>query len=268
VYWLNTLHLPQSSLLKLPSFASRKLARRAQNHLVLGISIPAMLDPLHSSTPTDYLRTLLDLLTEFETYQERHSPDGHSSGSLGRTRLPAMFKRSNIGIPATKPKRSASGSAAEALALSPPSVDDLHAAASRSFSTNSFSSSAASFGAPTTPLSSSFASSFTSDGTSSDLLPHESYTLLLTPSLPFDPDYFETFAILAEVLIDVYLRILELVKTPETCTPVVKGLFEAVDKRVRKVMLEGLVKEVGEMARLEVKSEVAGVGRLVLGGLA
>ena len=100
-----------------------------------------------------------------------------------------------------------------------------------------------------------------------DLLPGEEYTHLLTPSLPFDPDFYETFATLCDVLIDCYTRIMSLVASPRECSPVVAEMFTKADARVRKIIVQGVVKEFEDSSRGGVKSEVAGVGRVVLGGL-
>src|SRR5271165_2598967 len=84
VYWFNTLLFNKQDLARMPSFDSRKLARRATNYLLLGLSLPTILD-LNSSTPSDFLRTLNALLAEFEAFQQIHPPDGTSSSSLSRT---------------------------------------------------------------------------------------------------------------------------------------------------------------------------------------
>jgi hypothetical protein len=90
---------------------------------------------------------------------------------------------------------------------------------------------------------------------------------LLTPSLPFDPDFYETFATLCDVLIDCYTRLMSLVSSPRECSPAVAEMFTKADARVRKIIVQGVVKEFEDSSRAGVKSEVAGVGRVVLGGL-
>ena len=100
-----------------------------------------------------------------------------------------------------------------------------------------------------------------------DLLPGEEYTYLLTPSLPFDPDYFETFATLCDVLIDAYTRFLALVPSPKDCSAPVAELFTKADSRVRKIIVQGLVRDFEEHSRSHVKTEVASIGKIVLGGL-
>lgn len=100
-----------------------------------------------------------------------------------------------------------------------------------------------------------------------DLLPGEEYIHLLTPSLPFDPDFYETFATLCDVLIDCYTRLMGLVSSPRECSPLVAEMFTKADARVRKIIVQGVVKEFEDSSRQGLKSEVAGVGRVVLGGL-
>jgi hypothetical protein len=118
----------------------------------------------------------------------------------------------------------------------------------------------------------SFSSPPTADHDS--LLPNESYTHLQTPSLPFDPDFFSTFATLCDVLIDCYTKILSMLSTPESVASagggqpsLVGDLFNKADARVRKIILAGVVREFEDSCRAGLKSEVGGVGKVVLGGL-
>lgn len=106
------------------------------------------------------------------------------------------------------------------------------------------------------------------------LLPNESYSYLQTPSLPFDPDFFSTFATLCDVLIDCYTKILGLLNSPESIVAAGNGfpmsvaeMFNKADARVRKIILAGVVREFEESCRQGVKAEVGGVGKVVLGGL-
>lgn len=225
----------------MPYFDSRKLARRATNYLLLGLSLPTILD-LNSSTPVDFLRTLNALLAEFEAFQQIHPPDGSSSSSLSRARLPQMFKRTNTGGKA----RRTSSAADIGLPMSNENETKLMAGSISS-------------------VASSAVTSFPSSD--NDLLPGEEYTYLLTPSLPFDPDFYETFATLCDVLIDCYTRLMSLIVSPKDCGPHVAEMFTKADARIRKIIVQGVVKEFEESSRSGVKSEVAGVGKVVLGGL-
>ena len=100
-----------------------------------------------------------------------------------------------------------------------------------------------------------------------ELLPGEEYVHLLTPSLPFDPDFYETFATLCDVLIDCYTRVMSLISSLSMCTNGIGELFAKADVRLRKVIISGIVKEFEDASRSGVKHEVAGIGQVVLGGL-
>jgi len=100
-----------------------------------------------------------------------------------------------------------------------------------------------------------------------DLLPGEEYTHLHTPSLPFDPDFFETFATLCDVLIDCYTKIMSLIPSPAMCTPGTGDIFAKADTKLRKVIVQGIVKEFEDASRAGTKAEFAGLGKVVFGGL-
>ncbi|KAI1607451.1 hypothetical protein PtrCC142_000396 [Pyrenophora tritici-repentis] len=245
IYWFNTLLFSKQDLTRLPSFTTRNQARRATHYLLLGFSLPTILD-LNANSPSDYLKALNALLLEFEQYQSIHPADGSTPSSLSRARLPQMFKRANMGMGmgmGSKGRRSSS-----ATGDFPPLTQ-----------TNSFTGSETG-GVDSPPTD--------------DLLPNESYTHLQTPSLPFDPDFFSTFATLCDVLIDCYTRILSMLSSPESVASagggvpsVVGDLFNKADARVRKIILAGVVREFEDSCRAGLKSEVGGVGKVVLGGL-
>ncbi len=244
VYWFNTLLFSKADLAKLPYFEARKLARRATNYLLLGLSLPTILD-LNASNPLEYLRALNALLLEFESYQQIHPPEGSSASSLTRARIPHMFKRATHA--STKGRRTSS--AAE-IGFPMHSSDPAELKSMVGGGSGGGSSSASSF-----PVS------------EQELLPGEEYTHLLTPSLPFDPDFFETFATLCDVLIDCYTRIMSLVSSPTMCVPGVGEIFHKADARLRKVIVVGIVKEFEDASRSGAKGEMAGIGKVVLGGL-
>lgn len=255
VYWFNTLLFDKPDLARMPYFDNRKLARRATNYLLLGLSLPVVVD-LNSSTPLDFLRSLNILLGEFETFQSLHSESGTAASSLSRARIPNMFRR---GTQSSKARRT---SGANDLGLGG-GIDypDTNGVGGLSSSGGlDGGSSAGADGQGGGPML-SFAAS------DSDLLPGEEYTHLLTPSLPFDPDFFETFATLCDVLIDCYRRLLSLLSSPRDCTAQVVELFTKADARVRKIIIQGAVKEFEDSSRAGVKNEVANVGKVVLGAL-
>ncbi|KAL8631775.1 hypothetical protein Q9189_002473 [Teloschistes chrysophthalmus] len=244
VYWFNTLLFSKVDLARMPYFEARKLARRATNYLLLGLSLPNILD-LNASNPLEYLRALNALLSEFESYQQIHSPDGASSSSLSRARIPQMFKRATH-VSVAKGRRTSSATEI-GLPISSSDPADLKLMVNNASTAGS--------------TSSSFLAS------EQELLPGEEYTHLLTPSLPFDPDFFETFATLCDVLIDCYTKIVGLVPTPTQCVPGVGEIFTKADSRLRKVMVQGIVKEFEDASRSGAKAEMAGVTKVVLGGL-
>lgn len=239
VYWFNTLLFDKPDLARMPYFDSRKLAYRATNYLLLGLSLPAVVD-LNSGTPLELLRSLNTLLTEFDSYQQIHTENGVNTSSLSRARIPNMFRRGAGG----KGRRQ-SGAA------------DMYTDASSS----SLASGSAVNSVPTSVIN------FGLGGEGNDLVPGEEYTHLLTPNLPFDPDFFETFATLCDVLIDCYTKLMSLLTAPKDCTPVIAELFTKADVRVRKIIIQGVVKEFEESSRSGLKQEVNNVGKVVLGGL-
>ncbi|OAL47132.1 hypothetical protein IQ07DRAFT_682619 [Pyrenochaeta sp. DS3sAY3a] len=241
IYWFNTLLFAKQDLTRLPSFNPRNASRRATQYLLLGFSLPTILD-LHANSPSDYLKALNALLLEFEQYQSIHPTDGSTPSSLSRARIPQMFKRANLNM-GGKGRRSSSA-AGDFPMLTP---------------SNSFTGDLSSFDSPPND---------------DVLLPNESYIHLQTPSLPFDPDFFSTFATLCDVLIDCYTKILSMLSTPESVATAGGGvpstmgdLFNKADARVRKIILGGVVREFEESCRAGLKSEVGGVGKVVLGGL-
>ncbi|KAI1778594.1 hypothetical protein F4818DRAFT_305270 [Hypoxylon cercidicola] len=238
VYWFNTLLFDKPDLARMPYFDSRKLSYRATNYLLLGLSLPAVVD-LNSGTPLELLRSLNTLLAEFDSYQQIHTENGVNTSSLSRARIPNMFRRGAGG----KGRRQ-SGAA------------DMYTDANSSLASGSAVNSV-----PTSVIN------FGLGGEGNDLVPGEEYTHLLTPNLPFDPDFFETFATLCDVLIDCYAKLMSLLAAPKDCTPLIAELFTKADVRVRKMIIQGVVKEFEESSRSGLKQEINNVGKVVLGGL-
>lgn len=245
IYWFNTVHFSRTDIGRIPYFESRKLSRRAINYLLLGLSLPPILDV--SSTPAEYLRALNALLVEFETFQQVHPPDGSSSSSLARARIPQMFKRA---AQAGAKTRRASSATEIGLPMQSSDPSDLKGM------TGNISSSASAAAVISFPHTEA-----------SELLPGEEYSYLLTPSLPFEPDYFETFVTLCDVLIDCYTRLASLISSPSVCTVGLGEMFSKADAKIRKIMVAGIVREFEDASRNNAKNEVFGVSRVVLGGL-
>lgn len=270
------------------------------NYFFLGLSIPAVLDvhpppqpqapaSANASLAVEFLRSLTTLLAEFESFQHLHPPEGNNSGPLSRTRIPQMFKRATQGGGKT---RKPSGPVATDIGLpmpqisfgSPPSTADASSHQAGTSPLDALPTSAG--GSISIPASQglglasgitglSFASSSSYPASlpaeahpNSSLLAGESpYIHLLTPPMPFVPDFFCVFATLCDVLIDVYQRLLQLVKSPSMCTVSVGEMFAKVDARIRKVIVGAIVRSFETAARESARREIIGVQRIVLGGL-
>lgn len=257
VYWFNTLLFDKPELAKMPYFDTRRLARRATNYLLLGLSLPTVID-LNSTTPLEFLRSLNLLLTEFESFQQLHSETGGATSTLSRARIPQMFRRAT---PSAKARRSSSAN--NEVIMEGPEGGAGGGPNGGSLSGPSSSNNGLSVG---NGLGGS-ASVVSFGQCEADVMPGEEYVHLLTPSLPFDPDFFETFATLCDVLIDAYSRLLSLLASPRECNAAVAELFTKADARIRKIIVQGVVKEFEDTSRAGVKTEVANVGKIVIGGL-
>ncbi|EXJ86226.1 hypothetical protein A1O1_06596 [Capronia coronata CBS 617.96] len=294
-FWFNTVRFSESDIAKLPSYTPNRLARRAVNYMLLGMSIPTILDvhpqPHAQSTAAtsaavaqDYLRSLSTLLAEFESFQQLHPPDGSTASSLSRARIPQMFKRAT----ATSRPRKSSGPVTDiglpmlSQTSSPPTFSEAgHHASQPSIDTttsgNTFASSTSTLvtPSPSAPLpSGSFPSTSAIplpapvDAPNSTLLPNEGpYTHLQTPPLPFTPDFFTVFATLCDVLIETYQRLLQILPSPAACTPIISDLFTKVDGRIRKVVVSAIIREFETASRDSAKKEMMGIQKVVLGGL-
>lgn len=238
VYYLTTLHFAPGSVSALPSMHPAKLGRRSTSYFLLGYSLPAMLE-LNSGSPMEYLKALLALLQEFETYQNLSGTDS-AGNSLGRGRMGQMFK-AGMGLGKGSGKGRRSSAATDSIAIDPQHTS--------------------SYGFPTSGLGSP--QEVTSPVNSSG---HD-FQHLITPSLPFDPDFGTTFATLCDTMIETYSNLLNLITSPDQCTASVGDTFAKADKSVRKILVANVMREFEENTRNGVKSEVAGLGKLVMGGL-
>ena len=52
IYWFNTLLFSKNDLTRLPSFTPRAQSKRATQYLLLGFSLPTILD-MHANSPSD-----------------------------------------------------------------------------------------------------------------------------------------------------------------------------------------------------------------------
>lgn len=317
VFWFNTVHFSRPDLSRLPNFSSTKLARRATNYLLLGLSIPPVLEvhpQNHSASSAaanaaaayDFLKILNALLGEFETYQQNHPPDGGTASTLSRARIPHMFKRATqvtssrsrrtssiggpeIGLPLQQnPSSHTSDSQrhhhhhhhhGSHSSTSPSSSDHNMAilnpnSSSMGLSITAPSQHPTSTSTPTTSLPTCSSSLFPAsvDLPNSTISPNEGpYTYLLTPPIPFSPDFYTVFATLCDLLVDAYQRILTLVNSPVVCAhgshQGLGEMFAKADARLRKVIVGAVAREFEAAARDGSKREILGVQRVVLGGL-
>ncbi|OAL37026.1 hypothetical protein AYO20_03795 [Fonsecaea nubica] len=296
-FWFNTVLFHENDIARLPSYTPHRLSRRAVNFMLLGMSLPTILD-FHPPQPTaatnaansaavahDYLKNLNTLLTEFESFQQLHPPDGSSASSLSRARIPQMFKRATT---TSRPRKSSGPVTDIGLpmlpATSPPSTvpEGGHHGSQPSIDTTAsgttFASSASTLVNPSPlapmpaavnfPSASAFPPPAPFDAPNSTLLPNEGpYTHLQTPPLPFTPDFFTVFATLCDALIDTYQRLLQILTGPSACTNMISDLFAKVDGRIRKVIVSAIVREFEQASRESAKREMIGVQKVVLGGL-
>lgn len=234
VYYFSTLHYTPANLSTLPSMHPLKLGRRSTSYLLLGYSLPALLE-LNSGTPLEYLKALSALLQEFETYQNLAGVDTTGS-SLSRGRVGQIFKSGmGLGKGAGKGRR-ASGTP-DSIALDASMMGMPGGMASP----------------PETPMP-------------VNPVGHD-FQHLLTPNLPFDPDFGITFATLCDTLVETYTNLLALIPNPELCSAAVGDAFVKADKSIRKILVANVMREFEDNSRANIKTEVAGLGRLVLGGL-
>ncbi|KAL1302259.1 hypothetical protein AAFC00_002680 [Neodothiora populina] len=229
IYYLNTMHYTPTNLSHMPSLLPTKISRRATGYYLLGTSIPPVLD-IASGSPVEYLAALLAVLTEFDTFQNL---ENGSSGTRGR--MGQMFKS---GMRMRTGRRSSATS--DSIHL--PDAD--HNASTAALDTMPM------------PPSASYGYHH-----------HPEFAYLRTPSLPFEPDFAVSFASLTDILIDTYDNLMQLIPGPEACTPALNEVFTKADKMVRKILVQNVVQEFGDTTRKEVKSEVAGLGKVVLSGL-
>ncbi|TKA79876.1 hypothetical protein B0A55_03667 [Friedmanniomyces simplex] len=241
IFYFSTLHYTPSSLhTTISSLHLHKLGRRAANYLALGYSLPLLFD-LHSGSPLEYLKALTALLQEFETYSGLDS----GSGSLSRAKVGQMFK-TGMGLG----NRSGMRSGRRTSAVTDSIAFDV--------------SKAGLLNLPGHPGADGGSSP--SEAPSPIMSGHD-FHHLLTPHLPFDPDFNTTFATLCDTLIDMYANLLSIIPSPDACTPIVGEAFAKADKAVRKILVANVMREFEDGTRQGVKTEVAGLGRLVLGGL-
>lgn len=235
VHFFNTLHYTPAALASLPSLNPQKLGRRATSYFLLGYSLPVLLD-MNPGSPLEYLKPLTSLLQEFETYQNMVGVE--NSGSLSRGRVGQMLK-SGMGLGKGAGKTRRASTTADAF------YDPIL------------------LGLPTPvssmPLPQDVPSSVNPTG--------YEFAHLLTPHMPFDPDFGVAFSALCDALVDMYTNIVHMVSGSEACTPSVAEAFSKADKSIRKILVSNVMKELEDNARSGARMEIGGLSKLVLGGL-
>jgi hypothetical protein len=220
---------------------------------------------MNSSSPLEYLKALSALLHEFETYQNLSGYDA-SGNTLSKTRMGAMFK-SSMGLGNRSGNKARRSSTVSQFAPPTPSLDNLESRQAELLGIPS-ASRQTSFGSSTSPGGNEATSPPPLADLSSPINPtnHE-FAFLLTPHLPYEPDFATTFGTLCDTLIDTYAKLLELITGPEVVGAQVSMEFGKADKAIRKVLVANAVRELEESTRSGIKGEVAGLGKVVLGGL-
>lgn len=242
IFYFSTLHYSNASLATMSSMQPHKLSRRATSYFILGYSLPAVLD-MNSGSPLEYLKALSALLQEFETYQTLSGYDS-SGSSLSRGRMAGMLKNGiNLGGRTGRSRRSST--AAESIVLDTSRGSDLLGI----------------------PRSAGSDASSPHDLTSPVIPTGLEFTHLMTPHLPFEPDFSTTFATLCDTLFYTYGKLTDLISGPDACGPGVGEAFAKADKSIRKILVSNVIREFEESTRAGVRAEVAGLGKVVLGGL-
>lgn len=278
VYFFNVMLTPRTDLAKVIYPDTKKLQKKAINFFTLGNSLPSILEV--GGPPLEYLKAFNHLLHEYETHislppSRQPTTRGHSSsisaggGGSGSSGSSANSALRNMSLPkffsrathSSKPRRgsSAAGGGAATPDLMPSSLERT-----RSASNSSDPMSSSGDMLPPLPLNLP-----PPPPAAPSLLPSfgDEYLYLTTPVLPFEPDYFETFATLCDVLIDVYSRVLGLVNTPQACVAGVGEAFLKADSKIRRLVVGGTLREWEDAVRSGVKREITGLGREVLGGI-
>ncbi|KAK5989596.1 hypothetical protein PT974_07850 [Cladobotryum mycophilum] len=223
----NTYLVNKPNLAYTPGFDPRKLSRKVTNYLLLGLAIPTIHD-LYSSMPLEFLCCLDSLLSEFDSFQQLHGDSSSSAASLTRARLPNMSRRPGVKYGGRRLPLQMW------LWMMPLRFHTLHS--------------------PRRASQLPLAMAVVTAALAKELHSYELCSL-------------RTFATLCDVHIDCYTRILVPVPTPRECSVSITERFTKVDSKMRKIIVQGVVKDFEGHSRTHVKSEVAGIGKVVLGGL-
>ncbi|KAK6535225.1 hypothetical protein TWF694_001693 [Orbilia ellipsospora] len=247
VYWYNTVQFTREDLPRRVQPDQRRLSKRATTFFVLGQSIPSVLD-LVTSNPMEYLKALNSLLTEFDAYQATHDGTSSSSASKGMGRV-KLWSTRNSGQKVRRGSSAAQGGIDGLYHFT--AMDALEKSRTGSFMHHN-------------PLHIPVTGHTSSNG---DDAGGDDYSHLVHSSLPFEPDYYETFATLCDVLIDAYSRVLTLINSPAACSVSVGDSFIKADAKIRKTVLSTVIREFEDASRTSIKSEIVSLAKNVLGSL-
>ncbi|KAF3907288.1 hypothetical protein ABW20_dc0110485 [Dactylellina cionopaga] len=247
VYWYNTVQYTREDLPRRVQPDHRKLSKRAATFFVLGQSIPSVLD-LATSNPIEYLKALNSLLAEFDSYQATHEGTSSSMSGKGMGRV-KLWSTRNSGQKVRRGSSAAQGGIDGLYHFT--AMDAMEKNRTGHFTHHN------PLHIPTGGLASS----------SNDDANGEDFSYLVHSSLPFEPDYYETFATLCDVLIDAYSRVLTLINSPAACSVGVGDSFIKADAKIRKTVLSTVVREFEDASRTSIKSEVVSLAKNVLGSL-
>jgi len=227
------------------------MSRRVTNYFILGQSIPSILE-IGANNPLEYLKAFNQLLTEYEGFLAYHPSDGSSiSTTSSRVSRVKLWGRTTT----VKARRGSSAIQG--------GIDGLyHFAGLDSLDKVRSGSSAHLYHLNALPPQLLHSSSSTGDDSGND-----EYTYLVHSSLPFEPDFYETFATLCDVLIDAYARVLSLINSPDICGVGMGESFLKADAKIKKLVVSGVVKEFEDASRASVRAELAGLAKGVLGGM-
>ncbi|KAK9470733.1 uncharacterized protein V1510DRAFT_422322 [Dipodascopsis tothii] len=92
------------------------------------------------------------------------------------------------------------------------------------------------------------------------------FTYLMTPYLPFELNFLETVVTLCDVLVNMYVRIQDLLLSEENYLPSAIGdSFIRMDTKVKKLIVTPLINDIEEMCRRNVRNEVNDLEHVVMG---
>ncbi|TGZ85274.1 hypothetical protein EX30DRAFT_337656 [Ascodesmis nigricans] len=284
VFWFNTHLIPRQDLSRILHSDTKKLYKRAANLFILGNSLPNILEiggPGGGGAPAalEFMKAWYQLLQEYETYIAL--PPGRREG---RSHAGSVSMGSGSGSGMSMGMHSGSAAAAAAGAVKLKTLFSRRQGSRRGSTAASDFERARSGSVPGTgvmpmpslsddPMPLSLGGMGGSGASGAAVLAaasgqqQEEYMYLSTATAAFQVDFFEVFATLCDVLIEVYSKVLKLVDTPQSCGQGVGEGFVKADGKVKRLVVGVTVREWEDAVRTGVKREIVGIGREVLGGM-